>query len=43
LERAECAAFGLVRTDWARRTIPRIADALRQRRLLSGEDVHNLF
>jgi hypothetical protein len=43
LERAERAAFGLVRTDWAKRTIPRIADALRQRRLLSGEDVHNLF
>jgi hypothetical protein len=43
LERAERAAFGLVRTDWGKRTIPRIADALRERGVLSGGDVHALF
>jgi hypothetical protein len=43
LERAERAAFGLVRTDWGKRAIPRIADALRERGVLSGGDVHALF
>ena len=43
LERAERAAFGLVRTDWGKRAIPRIADALCERGTLSGDDVHALF
>jgi hypothetical protein len=43
VERAERAAFGLVRTDWARRAIPRIADALSERGTLSGSDAHGLL
>jgi hypothetical protein len=43
LERAERSAFGLVRTDWAKRAIPAVAAALRERGTLSGDDVHGLF
>jgi hypothetical protein len=43
LEKAQRAAFSLVRTDWAKRAIPRVADALHERRVLTGQDIHALF
>jgi hypothetical protein len=41
--RARNAAAALVSTPWARRTVPRLVQALIQRGTLSGEDLYALL
>jgi hypothetical protein len=43
IDTAMVAAERLIKTDWARSAVPKIAAALHQRGFLSGDDVYALF
>src|SRR6516162_1841579 len=43
IDTAMLAAERLIKTEWARRCVPRIAQALNARGVLSGDDVYALF